>query len=58
MPAALNIRCVLIAVIRGKVDIKEEKDFARLVKERAKAREKLQKLCEQVCNKRTGRFFV
>jgi hypothetical protein len=41
---------VLCAAVRGKVDIKEERDFLKVVRERAKAREKLLKLYEQVCD--------
>jgi hypothetical protein len=41
---------VLHAAFRGNVDIREEKDFMKVVKERGKAREKLLKLLEQVCD--------
>ena len=40
------------ADIRGKMDIKQEKEFAKLMKERSKAREKLQKMRDQVCDRR------
>lgn len=34
------------------MDIKQEKEFAKLVKERSKAREKLENMREQVCDRR------
>ena len=37
--------------IRGKMDIKQEKEFAKLMKERSKARERLQNMRDQVCDR-------
>lgn len=50
----LCVTLSLIADVRGKVSIKEEREFPKLMKERSKAREKLLKLCEQVCNMQKG----